>query len=771
MTIIEAKTASDPHRVLLTEMAAQRNAGELTVASVTTWHARLRQHTAGAIDDPDRIDVDLRELRRYLCTMAIDVRLPDLAQVLLAQSRPPDLRDPPRYDLPQANDDERVRWLNLRAMVLENIGALDAARDAYAEAGEAYAQLRDPEIGRFAVLTNAIQSAYELGDDRRGARLLAAAEEIARRFPMSQEIALDLASARLQALVFAGDVTGFTACLAEVRALAKSTQPAFLPAIARFASLAYLQMGELDLAFVQLPPEPAATAVPAELVPDTLLRLQLQVAAETLHPALVQRGLDLMGSPASVRDDWSLCGALAEALFLQGRIGAATLMATLFLRSLDSALETLPQRRGIADHKRRSILGIFEALQGALVGANYLKAAEDVAALHQSLLYGCTVPKGAYSGWAPSLALAAKADEARHIQAKARSGRISQTRFAEFVTHFELAEVPPSTLSRSAFATQDALQIGFLLDEGRVVRLVHYDDRCDAQAIEMPLGQLIDHVQSLHRAFRLDKDPTASRAALGEALFGPLANRIAAASSLEITPLGPVASLPFAALTVDGVTLGAGRAISIRTGAAPALAPETKADAKTAGVFLRVAFALGSQADALSAPALEAREIAEIHAHGDAILHEFNRASLLDMLAERPRLLHIGAHFRMNERNPAASELIGAGGEAIVLRSVFNRALDLSATELVFLAGCDSAGLSGMQSFASQLIALGARHVIAALWPVDDRATHALCVATHRALARGVAPPEALTRARDHLQAGPCYAAPHHWAAFQCYSG
>jgi CHAT domain-containing protein len=105
------------------------------------------------------------------------------------------------------------------------------------------------------------------------------------------------------------------------------------------------------------------------------------------------------------------------------------------------------------------------------------------------------------------------------------------------------------------------------------------------------------------------------------------------------------------------------------------------------------------------------------------------------------------------------------------LRQIFNRGIDLGATDLVFLAGCDSAGLSGMESFASHLIALGARHVIAALWPVDDAATNALAVATHAALARGLAPPEALALAQGQMQADTRYCAPHHWAAFQCYRG
>ncbi len=689
------------------------------------------------------------------------MRMPDLAQAMLALSCPPDLREPPRRDLPRASDDERARWLNLRGMVLEAIGALDASRDAYAAAGEEYARQPAPDLGRFAVLTNAVQSAYELGDDRRGARLLAEAERIASLFAHSNDVAFDLAISRLHPALFAGDIAAFTRHLPEAFRLGKATQPAMLPAISRFASFAYLQMGDLDLAMAHLPPEPLAGAQPSELVPDTLLRLQVQLATTSVDPVLADRGLLLMGCPESIGDDWALCGVLAQVLFAQGRIGVATILATLFIRSLDTAVETLPQRRGFGEQKRRSILGVFEALQGVLVSANYLRAAEDLSALHQSLLYTCAVPRGAYAAWAPSTELAAAADEARRIQAKARAGLTASTSFAAFVIKQELAGTQDIVLG-SSDALAD-LRLGFVLNAGRLMRLIFSGDGCTATAVDMPLSVLADHAQRLHRAMRRNRDAPASRIALGAALLDPVATQIGTASSVEIAPFGPVAALPFAALPVNGWALGAGRTIIIRAGA------RCRAADLTPGAPLRVAFALGARDDALVTPTAEAREIAALHAQDPGPLIEFNRASLIALLADRPRVLHIAAHFRMDERDLGASELIGADGEAIPLRQTFNRALDLSATDLVFLAGCDSAGLSGMESFASQLIALGAQHVIAALWPVDDRATHALAVATHAALARGMSPPEALALAQRHLQADPRYAAPHHWAAFQCY--
>ncbi|MET4129716.1 CHAT domain-containing protein [Roseovarius sp. MBR-6] len=758
--------AAELHHDLLVQMAGARNRGELTPARVHEWHDRLRRHTAGAIDAPDRLDHDLRELRRYLCSMAIDMRMLGLARSLLAQSRPPDMQDPPRQDLPPASDDERVRWLNLRGMLLDASGALDAARDAFAEAGEHYVRQQDPHPHRFAVLTNAVQSAYELGDDRRGARLLAEAGRIADRFAPSDDIAFDMAAARLYPALFSGDAGAFASGLPEVERLAQATRPAMLPAIRRFAALSWLQLGDLDRALSALPAQPSPTDLRAEQVPDTLVRLQVQFAAGRVAPELANLGLQLLGHPESTEHDWALCGALAQALFVQGRVGAATLMATLFLRALDTMVETLPQRRGVGNQKRQSILGVFDALQRALVSANYLRAAEDLSALHQSLLHGCAVPKGAFANWAPSAELASAADTARSMQAAARAGQAAADAFAAFVSAQELGQIATATVSPGQ-ARAD-LRLGFLLDGGRLMRLVFTGAACTATAVAMPLSVLADHAQRLHRAMRQKRDAPESRAALGAVLLDPVATRIAAAPGIEIAPFGPVAALPFAALPVNGLPLGAGRAVTIRAGTRPAPA---EASDRSPGTALRVAFALGARDQALSAPATEAQEIAALHAQDPGPLAEFNRASLMALLADRPRILHIGAHFRMVEHDLGASELIGAGGEAIALRQIFNRSLDLGATDLVFLAGCDSVGLSGMDSFASHLIALGARHVIAALWPVDDLATQALSVATHAALARGLPPPEALALAQDQMRTDPRYGAPHHWAAFQCYRG
>lgn len=766
MTETMPTSAADQHHDLLVQMASVRNRGELTPEFVREWHDRLRKHTSGAIDASDRLDHDLRELRRYLCTIAIDMRMLDLAQSLLALSRPPDLHDPPRQDLPPASVDEKVRWLNLRGMLLDASGALDAARDVFAEAAEHYVRQKDPNPDRFAVLTNAVQSAYELGDDRRGARLLAEAERISSLLPPSDDIAFDMAVAHLHPALFSGDIEAFERAMPKVERLADATRPAMLPAIRRFAALSWLQMSDLDHALSALHPELPATALLSEQVPDTLVRLQVQFAAGRVAPALVDLGLQLMGHPESVEHDWALCGVLAQALFAQGRVGAATVMATLFLRALDTMVETLPQRQGVGEQKRQSILGVFEALQRVLVSANYLQAAEDISALHQSLLHGCAVPKGAFAKWAPSAELASTADTARNIQAAARAGQAAPRSFAAFVSQQELG--PTATALVTPTDTRADLRLGFMLDAGRLMRLVFTGQDSTATPVEMQLSVLADHAQKLHRAMRQNRDAPESRAALSAVLIEPVAARIAAASTIEIAPFGPVAALPFAALTVNGLPLGTGRAIAIRAGNAPA---KQDAARHIPGTALRVAFALGAKDQALSAPTTEAREILALHTQDPGPLVEFNRASLIGLLADRPRILHIGAHFRMVEHDLGASELIGAGGEAIPLRQIFNRAIDLGATELVFLAGCDSAGLSGMESFASHLIALGARHVIAALWPVDDAATHALAVATHAALARGLAPPEALAFAQGQMQADPRYNAPHHWAAFQCYRG
>ncbi len=143
-------------------------------------------------------------------------------------------------------------------------------------------------------------------------------------------------------------------------------------------------------------------------------------------------------------------------------------------------------------------------------------------------------------------------------------------------------------------------------------------------------------------------------------------------------------------------------------------------------------------------------------------------------------VVHFAGHGVSNDDAPALSRLLLAGpGRSD--RSLFAHeiaAMRFAHTDLVVLAACrTSAGRirrgEGVMSLARPFIAAGVPTVVASLWDVDDRATHALFVAFHRALRDGAPVAEALRAAQlaalsDH---DAVVRNPANWASFAVIGG
>jgi len=143
-------------------------------------------------------------------------------------------------------------------------------------------------------------------------------------------------------------------------------------------------------------------------------------------------------------------------------------------------------------------------------------------------------------------------------------------------------------------------------------------------------------------------------------------------------------------------------------------------------------------------------------------------------------VLHFAGHGISNDDYPSLSRLLLAGdGEAA--RSLFANEiamLRVNRLQLVVLAACrTSAGRirrgEGVLSLARPFIAAGVPTVVASLWDVDDRASHALFVAFHRGLRRGLPPAEALRSAQlDALaESDALLRDPSNWANFVVIGG
>ncbi|VDC22921.1 CHAT domain protein [Pseudogemmobacter humi] len=724
-------------------------------------HEEARVITAGIVDDANNLAPILRDLRRMLFTVAFDAGSYGLAGRFLELACPPQLSTPPRTDLPPASTEERIRWRSAMARLFEAQENLEAAHAEHLHLGDDYLELSPPDRGLFPVLTNAIGAAYELGDYAVGASLLEHAGRIAKLWPEA-DIQLQLAIARLYPPLAAAEPEDFAGRIAEALDLARAHEPGMVAPLHRFAALSYLQMEAPWRAVAHLDALPAEAASLREEASDAMVRLQVRIAMDDIDPALAERGLALLGHEAAGYAVWGSLGALTIALMRLGRTGPALLTGVLFVRRIGALIATLPRNPLKARERRRIILSVLEPLRSLLAANDYMQAAGELESLHALLTHGVRLSGDSYRNWAPSPRVGAAAERAAALLGQASEPGDDSDAFRRAILGFD--PVPPRPPRPATGAGE--LAVSFLPDAGRLIRIMHGPQGETAQMLDLPLEDIARRVRQLNSAIRLDTDPVPLRAELGALLFGPVSEAIRDAQRLSIAAFGPLATLPFAALILDSRPLISGRSIVIRTNA-----ERGARDAATPGAALRVLHARGGDGDPLDEPAAEAAAVAACY--GDpplALVPEFDRRDLEAALDARPAVLHIAGHFRLKEDDLASSFLIGSAGEPVPIGAVFAPPRSLAGTELVFLSGCDSAGHGGGRSLAGQLHGLGAGSVIASLWPVDDSAARAVAEDTHAGFAGGLDATEALARAMRRVAALPRFAAPRHWAAFQCYT-
>ncbi|HEV8190387.1 MAG TPA: CHAT domain-containing protein, partial [Ktedonobacterales bacterium] len=96
------------------------------------------------------------------------------------------------------------------------------------------------------------------------------------------------------------------------------------------------------------------------------------------------------------------------------------------------------------------------------------------------------------------------------------------------------------------------------------------------------------------------------------------------------------------------------------------------------------------------------------------------------------RVVDVASHGEYDYRDPLKSRLLLGRGETVTLADVLGGAVDLRGLRLLILSSCQSGigdvrgARDEMRSLAVGMLQAGARAVLAALWPVDDRATYLL---------------------------------------------
>lgn len=174
----------------------------------------------------------------------------------------------------------------------------------------------------------------------------------------------------------------------------------------------------------------------------------------------------------------------------------------------------------------------------------------------------------------------------------------------------------------------------------------------------------------------------------------------------------------------------------------------------------------------------EARAIGAMYPSRSVLLGgDATRARVNDAL-RHCNVAHFAGHAVADFADPGRSRILLASsdtGRDEAFTSSDVAALDLRETELVVLAGCQTAvtgkAYGYVRSLAAAFIAAGARNVVAALWNVDDSVSRPFSIAFHKALRAGLPPDAALQRAQlQLLRSGDAsLSETRAWAAMQLY--
>jgi CHAT domain-containing protein/Flp pilus assembly protein TadD len=151
---------------------------------------------------------------------------------------------------------------------------------------------------------------------------------------------------------------------------------------------------------------------------------------------------------------------------------------------------------------------------------------------------------------------------------------------------------------------------------------------------------------------------------------------------------------------------------------------------------------------------------------------QFTRRAMLDGLREGYPVVHIASHFSFNPAKEETSFLLLGDGSYFSVEEMQNSPGIFERVELLTLSACDTAsvGANGKEVESMAYVAqdLGAKAVVASLWPVADVGTEVLMREFYRL--RQANPrwskAEALRRAQMALLRGTPYAHPHYWASF-----
>jgi CHAT domain-containing protein/tetratricopeptide (TPR) repeat protein len=269
---------------------------------------------------------------------------------------------------------------------------------------------------------------------------------------------------------------------------------------------------------------------------------------------------------------------------------------------------------------------------------------------------------------------------------------------------------------------------------------------------------------------------------LNQFLIAPLeeAGLLAGKTRLVLVPHAELHYLPFAALVDDRGRFLIERYEIVETPSAAVWLVLGDRRPGRAGIGV---LALAPRPDALPASRQEVAAIGRL-AGANARVLTGNDASeeVFRRHAPTSRVLHLATYGILNKRNPLFSYVdLAPGGERdgrLEVHEVFGLTL---AADLVVLSACQTGLGSGALAdvpagddwvgLSRAFLSAGAAHVVATLWPVQDRATADLMERFYERFTAGADATASLAAAQRTLLGAPATAHPFYWAGFVSVGG
>lgn len=220
----------------------------------------------------------------------------------------------------------------------------------------------------------------------------------------------------------------------------------------------------------------------------------------------------------------------------------------------------------------------------------------------------------------------------------------------------------------------------------------------------------------------------ANAAELSAALLVPFAEVLRSHERVVVVPFGALNLVPFHALTLDGVPLGASHVVSYAPSLMAAVGVgrglDHVVDTTRALVVGDPAFDAKARPHLRKLPGsrLEAERVATLLGVPDPLIGDAASEPAVTVRLEDCTLMHISSHGHLDELSPFSSSLVLAGHDELTVAELVGLRFS---TSLAVLTGCDTgrgnATLGGdVVGLTRSLLRGGVRQVVVSLWPVDD---------------------------------------------------